>query len=232
MANNIKNENINNIISEYAKDLEQKLEENKNRIKQEYENKLKIKLEEFQNKKGFLDISDSKDNYNEKKEIENEFYKQLNIIKKNNKEIQNKSNEIIKSLINKTSEIFEETTKNQSKDINLIFQKITQKIKNESKNIDNGIDDYLTEIITDKKISMSKYNSLVEMVENEFTKNKYLLQYFIDVFKIINQILSNNENTKDENKINEICKNVNNIIKDYKIKIEKEKNNKLFPFLY
>ena len=80
---------------------------------------------------------------------------------------------------------------------------------------------------------MSKYNSLVEMAENEFNENKYLLLYFIDVFKIINQILSNNENNKDdENKINEIFIGVNNIIKEYKIKIEKEKNNKLFPFLY
>ena len=223
------------ILEKYSKDSDLKLEENKKTLKEEYENKLKLEIEEFiNNNSSCLDKGNCKQNAEEKKIIEKDYYTELNTIKNNNKEIQNKLNEAIANIINKTSKNFEQIKNRQSKDINSLFMEIGKKIKkgNENRNDENGVDDYLDDIISDKKTIMSKYNSLVDMTENEFDKNKYLLQYYIDVFRGINQILSNNIKINDEIKINDIFKFISDINNNYKEKIEKEKNNKLLPFLY
>ena len=160
--------------------------------------------------------------------MENDYYKELNEIKKSNKESQNKSNDIIKNLISKTSEIFEQIKSKQSKDINSIFPEIIKQIKN---NNNSQIEDFFTDIISQKKVDMSKYNSLVDIAENEFNENKLLLQYYIDVYNMIKEILNNGNNTNEETKVNELVKNVYQIINKYKEKNKNEKN-KLYPFLY
>ena len=226
---------LNEILEKYTKDSEYKLEEKKLLIKEEYENKLKKELEEYKKINNPENKTDSEKLSEEKKIIENEYYKEMNKIKSNNKE-KKEIDEIKINLINKTSENFEKIKNKQKKEITLLFQEITPKIKNEKENKDNKeneVDDYLNDIITDKKVIMSKYNTLVDMAQSEYNENKTLIQYFIDIIRSIKFVLSDDKDTNnnDEKKIDEIINSLNPIINEYKIKFEKEKKDKLFPFL-
>ena len=236
---NTKNKNddisLNEILEKYSKDSEYKLEEKKLLIKEEYENKLKKELEEYKKINNPENKTDSEKLSEEKKILENEYYKEMNKIKSNNKE-KKEIDEIKINLINKTSENFEKIKNNQKKEITSFFQEIIQKIKNEKENKDNKeneVDDYLNDIITDKKVIMSKFNTLVDMAQSEYNENRTLIQYFIDIVRSIKLILSDDKDTNnnDEKKIDQIINNLNPIINEYKIKFEKEKKSKLFPFL-
>ena len=236
---NTKNKNddisLNEILEKYSKDSEYKLEEKKLLIKEEYENKLKKELEEYKKINNPENKTDSEKLSEEKKILENEYYKEMNKIKSNNKE-KKEIDEIKINLINKTSENFEKIKNNQKKEITSFFQEIIQKIKKEKENKDNKeneVDDYLNDIITDKKVIMSKFNTLVDMAQSEYNENRTLIQYFIDIVRSIKLILSDDKDTNnnDEKKIDQIINNLNPIINEYKIKFEKEKKSKLFPFL-
>ena len=222
------------ILEQYSKELESQLEFSKNSLKIEYEQKLQNELETLKN--NVLTNSDSDSfKYNEnKKEIENEYYSEITTIKKRNKENLDKLNETLKDIIEKTSNEFDIIKTKENNDINKSMKEIKEKIK-EINNInqeDNNslLEDYISsDLISKKKVIMSKYNSLVNMLEGEYIQNKLLIKYYIDIINSINQKLSLNQR---QISIDEIINDIFNLINNYKEIYSREKNQKLFPILF
>ena len=236
--NNNKEDLMQKELTEYSNNLKSQLEENKKIIKEEYEIKLKKEMENFQNTLN-LEKSKSPQRTDENKNnMENDYYSDLNKIKDNLKKNNEELEKIINENINKASSSFVIIKNKEIKDIDLIMQEITQKIKliiNAQENKDTAalIEDYLSELITEKKIFLSKYNSLVNMNEDDFKNKKFLLQFYKDIIKLITQLLSvNKNNINDDVLVNEMLSKVNDSINDFKIKYESEKSNKLYPLLY
>ena len=230
---NQKYDSTNQIIAQYSQELESQLEESKNSLKKEYELKYQKDLDNLKN--NILINNNNEDSQNlssEKKEMENEYYKELNIIKKENKENQNKIEEVIKNLIEKISKEFETIKTKEIKDINISLKDIKEKIVEINSNNDEEkgalIEDHLSDIISEKKVYTSKFNSLVKMNEEEFIKNKYLIQYYITIIKSVIQNLSINKKVIN---IDEIITCVNDIIKEYKMKYNNVQAEILFPVL-
>ena len=209
---NQKNDLSKELISQYNQELDTQLEESKNSLKLELELKYQKDLENLK----FNLLSNDNDE------------------QKENKENQNKIEETIKNLIEKISTEFNNIKTKETKEINISLKDIKEKIGQINSNNNDEekgtlIEDYLSDIISEKKVLMSKFNSLVKMNEEEFIKNKYLIQFYITIIKTIIQNLSIN---KTNINIEEIFGNVNDIIKEYKMKYNKEINEKLFPVLY
>ena len=81
---------------------------------------------------------------------------------------------------------------------------------------------------------MNKYSSYVDLAEDEYKQNNILLQYFIDLIKLINKMISENYSINDNQNeliLNEIISNIYNIKNNYRNKYENEKDIKLYPFL-
>jgi len=236
--NNSKEDLMNAKLTEYSNDLKSQLEENKKFMEEEYEIKHRKEMEEFQNSLNLEKTKSPKRLDENKKDIENDYYSDLYKIKTNMKKSNEKLEEIINDIINKASSSFAIIKNKEIKDIDLIMQEITQKIKQiingkENKDSTSLIEDYLSELITEKKIFLSKYNSLVNMNEDDFKNKKFLLQFYTEIVKLIIQVLTVNKNNINDSALaEEIISNVNDIINNFKIKYESEKSNKLYPLLY
>ena len=144
----------------------------------------------------------------------------------------------MKNLIEKTSSEFDSIKNKNMSDIKSTMEEIKEKINeiiqgknNEEKNdINSLLEDYLlTDLISKKRVIMSKYNSLINMSEGDYIHNKIMLKYYIDIINSINQMLSINQ--KNIN-IDEILISVNQVINKYKEIYDQEKNEKLFPILF
>ena len=219
-------------LLQYSKELESQLELSKNSLKNEYEQKLAKEIENLKNNILSNTDDDSQQFSENKKEFENDYYTEVNNIKKENKEAQNKLNETLKNIIEKNSTEFDSIKNKEIDDINKTLKEIKEKINqiNKDEEINNIIEDYLSsDLISKKRVIMSKYNSLVNMSEGEYINNKLMLKYYIDIINSINQKLSINQKRVN---IDEILSGVNNVIENYKLIYEKEKNGKLFPFLF
>lgn len=236
--NNNKGDLMKEKLAEYSNDLESQLEEKKTLMKEEYEIKLKKEMEDFQNALNLQKSKNPQRPVTDKKDIENDYYSDLNTNQANMKKNNENLEKIINDNINNSSSSFAIIKNKEIKEIDLIMQEIAQKIKETISNQENKdpaslIEDYLSEIITEKKICMSKYNSLVNMTEDDFKNKKFLLQFYIDIIKLITQKLSMNKNNiNDDALVNKIISNVNEVINNFKNKYESEKSNKLYPLLY
>ena len=230
---------INETLLEYSKDLESQLDLDKKSLKYEYEQKLKIELENLKNNILINSDDDSQKFNEEKKEIENEYYSEINKIKKENKDNLNKLNKTLENMIEKNSNEFDTIKTKEMNDINKSMKEIKEKIQQinnssnneeEKNDINSLVEDYISsDLISKKKVIMSKYNSLVNMIEGEFIKNKLLIKYYIEIINSINQMLSLNQK---HTHIDEIINNIYKIINNYKILYEQEKEQKLYPFLF
>ena len=238
--NNIINDDlsINETISDYSKELLTQFELEKKSLKAEYDQKLQIEIENLKNNILSNTDNESLKYSEEKKDIENEYYSEINTIKKTNKENQKKLDETMKNLIEKTSAEFDSIKNKNMSDIKSTMEEIKEKINeiiqgknNEEKNdINSLLEDYLlTDLISKKRVIMSKYNSLINMSEGDYIHNKIMLKYYIDIINSINQMLSINR--KNIN-IDEILISVNQVINKYKEIYDQEKNEKLFPILF
>jgi len=130
-------------------------------------------MEDFQNTLNLGKSKSPKKSSEDKKDIENDYYSDLNTIKDKIKKNNEKLEKIINESINNASSSFVVIKNKEIKDIDLIMQEITQKTKQiinsqENKGPAPLIEDYLSELITEKKIFLSKYNSLVNMNEDDF----------------------------------------------------------------
>mgnify|MGYP006988979885 CR=1 FL=1 len=138
-------------------------------------------MEDFQNALNLQKSKNPQRPVTDKKDIENDYYSDLNTNQANMKKNNENLEKIINDNINNSSSSFAIIKNKEIKEIDLIMQEIAQKIKETISNQENKdpaslIEDYLSEIITEKKICMSKYNSLVNMTEDDF-KNKKCKYY-------------------------------------------------------
>ena len=237
---------LNEELKKYEKELKEELDENIYKLKNEYDIKLNKDIELFKKE---LKEQNREDKINKKnKDIENEYFDELTEIKNYNKLKVEKMEETIKNLFEKISNSFD-TINNKSKNsinklISDIIGKITELIydeNNENKK-DILINDFLSELISKKLLTLNKYSSYVDMSEEEYKQNTILIEYFIDIIRMINEIIT--ENSKKDNDINisienkneflikEILQRINDLMEDYKYKYEEEQSNKLYPFLY
>ena len=223
------------ILSQYSTQLESQLELSKTSLKNEYELKLQNELETLKNNI-LTNTDEDSQKYNEdKKQLETEYYSEINKIKMQNKNNVNKLNEELKNMIEKTSNEFDIIKTKELNDIDKSLKEIKENIIeiNNNKNkedINNLLEDYLSsDLISKKKVIMSKYNSLVNMLEGEYIQNKLMIKYYIDIINSINYKLSWNQKHIH---IDEIINNIYDVINKYKSIYEKEKNQKLFPLLF
>ena len=224
----------------YEDELKKQLEEKQIQLKNDYDNKLNKELENMKNNVKIGNINDYRKINDENKEIENDYYNEINEIKMINKDKQNKLDMIIKNMIEKTTSLFGEIKNKELNNIKVSLSNIISNIKqiNEQENKEALIDDYLTDLLSEKNILLSKYSSFADMSENDIKQNIILLQYFKDIIQLISKIISDyNSNPNKNNESNyefineEIMKIANNIMNNYRDKYEKEKNIKYYPFL-
>jgi len=233
-------------LVKYKNDLKEQLDENINKLKNEYDIKLNKDIEIFKEE---LNQQNSEDRINkENKDIEKEYFDELTEIKNENKLKIKKTEETIKNLFEKISNSFDEINNKSKNNINKLISDIIGKIteliydeNNENKK-ESLINDFLSELISKKLLILNKYSSYVDIAEEEYKQNTMLIEYFIDIIRMINEIII--ENNKKENDLNigienknelfikEISQRINDLMEDYKYKYEEEQSNKLYPLLY
>ena len=233
-------------LVKYKNDLKEQLDENINKLKNEYDIKLNKDIEIFKEE---LNQQNSEDRINkENKDIEKEYFDELTEIKNDNKLKIKKTEETIKNLFEKISNSFDEINNKSKNNINKLISDIIGKIteliydeNNENKK-ESLINDFLSELISKKLLILNKYSSYVDIAEEEYKQNTMLIEYFIDIIRMINEIII--ENNKKENDLNigienknelfikEILQRINDLMEDYKYKYEEEQSNKLYPLLY
>jgi hypothetical protein len=225
--------------------LRDKFDEDIKIIKEELDMKYKKEIEDFKNNIKVENKSEYNQVNDNNKILENDYYNDINDIKKRNKDNEKKLNDIVKNIIEKTSNSFEQIKKKELNDINEVFAEIIQKIKQTIQKENNEeksgglIEDYISELIADKKLVLNKNNSYVNMAEDEYKQSNILLLYFIDIIKLIkNKITENssklniNDDINDELLIKEIIRDVGFYMENYRQKYEDEKNIKLYPALF
>ena len=237
------NMNMKEELRKYEQQLASNLEEEKKAIQKEYENKFNSEIEKFKNTAKMENTNNfSEDN----SKIEEEYYNDINELKMRNKEINNKLDEKIKNILEKASILSEKIKSKELKEINELLSQFKQNVnrinQEENNNNDFLIDDYISELYSSKQLILNKYSSQVDMTEDEYKKIEIFLQYYIDIIKTIINLLyeynskNNNNKTFDRNANEEIIKDIENnislIIEKYRIKYTKEKNNRLYEFLY
>ena len=220
------------------------LENQKQKLKEEYETKLRNEINEFKKNLNNKNDNDSLRISSERNELENEYYNALNMIKTTYKNNQSKTDEVIKNLIEKSSLLFDEIINKQNKKVDITQKDINQNLKEILKaNPDNEknclqFEDFLVEKITREKMQLNKLSSFVDMTENDYKSKKFLLEYFIEISKIMRKIITDkksnnlNEYNNDDSIIKDIIVNSNNIINNFRLRYDAEYNNKLYPMLY
>ena len=230
----------------YKEELKKQYDANVQNLKDEYDNKLSKDLEEF--KENIIKQND-KDKIAEKnKDLEKDYFNIISQLKKDNKYIIKNIEETIKNLFEKTSKSFDKIKNKSTNDINILISDINKKIKeifNTENNEDRSgilISEYLSELISKKLLILNKYNSYVDLTEEEYKQNIILIEYFIEIIRIINELISENNQKGinlgikneelNELLINEVLKKINDLMEEYKYKHEEEQNNKFYPLLY
>ena len=220
------------------------LENQKQKLKEEYETKLQNEINEFKKNLNNKNDNDSLRISSERNELENEYYNALNMIKTTYKNNQSKTDEVIKNLIEKSSLLFDEIINKQNKKVDITQKDINQNLKEILKaNPDNEknclqFEDFLVEKITREKMQLNKLSSFVDMTENDYKSKKFLLEYFIEISKIMRKIITDkksnnlNEYNNDDSIIKDIIVNSNNTINNFRLRYDAEYNNKLYPMLY
>lgn len=243
LANNISveinNNSIKNTLKEdlilYENELKKNLEQQKLQLQEKFNKKFEKEIENLKINIYNEDMNDKKRINDQNKEIETDFYNELNELKISNRERQKKLDNIIKNIIEKTSSLYTQIKNKEINDINTLMTEIIQniiKINSENnKEKDIFIDDYISEIMSGKKLLLNKYVSYVDMAEDEFKQNNILAQYFTDIIKIIISLLRDNTDNNNELINDEAISNIYNIINNYRSKYENEKNIKFYPFL-
>ena len=117
------------------------------------------------------------------------------------------------------------------------------------------LETYLRENITNKKVLdvgcgygfigivvSLLTDSYVDMIEEEYKQNTILIEYFIEIIRMIAELINednkkiNNKNINqgnvNDNLINEVLQRINDLMEDYKYRYEDEQNNRLYPLLY
>ena len=229
----------------HEKELKKQYDISTKELKDEYDNKLHKDIEEF--RENIIKQNDKDKLAKENKYLEKDYFNIISELKKDNKYIIKNIEETIKNLFEKTSTSFDKIKNKSNNDINILMSDINKKI-NETANIGknedkNGIliSDYLSELISKKLLILNKYNSYVDIAEEEYKQNIILIEYFIEIIRIINEIITDNNQKsinlgiKNENLneilINEILKKINDLMEEYKYKYEEEQNNKFYPLL-
>ena len=238
--NRLKEESI-----QYEREIREQFEENMNSLKNEYDIKLNKELEEF--KENINDQIEGKKVIKENKQLEKEYFNDLNQFKENNKYQIKKIEDTIKNLFDKTSNSFDKIKNKSNNDINLLISDILKKIteilnsQNNEENKEILISDCLSELIAKKMLILNKFNSYVEMSEEEYKQTTILIEYFIDIIRMINEIITENIQKSinlgmnidelNEYLINEILKKINALMEEYKSKYDNEQSERLFPLL-
>ena len=226
-------------VDEYEKYLKDKYEEDLKILKEEFEQKFNKNCEKIKEDIILSNKNDS-DKINEgNKELEKEYFNDLNELKEENKFQQKKMEEFIKNSLDKISISFNDIKNKSNNEINSFITDFLKKVKDFLKemNIEGLlINDYLSELISKKELIMNKFISYVDMAEEEYKQNIILIEYFIDIIRMINEMLQKNNiknNNKDLNEflINEIYHKINDLLEEYKYKYENEHTNRLYPIL-
>ena len=247
--NDIQEKN-NNLLKEdliiYEKELKQQFDESIKILKEEWDNKLMKEIEIF---KENINKENNEGKINrENKDLEKEYFIEINELKQNNKIQIKKIEDTIKNLFEKTTNSFDKIKNKSTNDINGFIFDIKKKVKDIFKNENNNdnyeaiINEFLSEIITKKILILNKYSSFVDIAEEEYKQNNILIEYFIEIIRMINEIITennqknNNTSINHENlaefSINEILHRINDMMEEFKNKYENKQNNRLYPLLY
>ena len=251
-------DHTNDFILEYSNELKEKLEEEKKEIEFEYEQNMIKELEDYKIK--------TKNDKEEKIELlnddinnlEKKYYSELDVMKKDFSDKNNKDNDYMKNNIQRNNELLTEIKNNNinkaNKEINEIKDSITNKSRNkndynDSEIIEVVIDEFITDKLTNMKMKLNKIKSLFDLIEKEYinkeTNIKYISKAMLLMSKIINEKscildLDLNESkdikNKDESLVNEIFLKINILNNEFGNKEDenykyKNKNNELYSFL-
>ena len=230
----------------YEKELKEEFEENTNQLRKEYDNKLIKDIEIF---KETIKKENSEEKINkENKDLERNYFDELNEIKVNNKYEIKHMEETIKKLFEKISNSFDEIKNKSKNEINKIISDVVKKIKEIIRNEnfedikDSLINEFLSDLISKKILMLNKHSSYVDMIEEEYKQNTILIEYFIEIIRMITGLINEdnkkikniniNKENANEYLINEILQRINDLMEDFRYKYEDEQNNRLYPLLY
>ena len=240
-------ENINNILNDYQKLMDDNLEIKKIEIKKELELKKKSDLKEFENnyeKRIKNEIEFIKSNQSN---LQKQFYDQLEDLREKSRKNSELNSEFIYNKIeenelninlfkNKLSQNLDKKIDNIKNDIDNIINKDNSFIEIEK--IEKAIEDLLFEILGKETIIFNNQKSKFDINEKEYKEKKLKLNYFIELLNYIIRTIIDNSNILniqneeiEEKKLNDILLFGKDILNKYKVINLKEINDKLFPYL-
>ena len=179
------------------------------------------------------------------------------MLKKNYNQKKRKEEENIKNKIHKISELFDELKNKNINSPNKEIKDIQDNIKkifqdNNSYNnynfemLEIKTEDYLNNKISNEKKTINELKSYIDLINIEYKKNEFNIQYFSQIILLICKLINEKSNiinidldddeidlkNKDDTLVNEIIDNVRKKINEFQMKHnENENNNEIYSFL-
>lgn len=253
MNNLSKDNNSNNLKeleAEYTKELNEKFEQEKLSLNLELETNMIKEFEKYK-AKAKKDKQEEIKKINDKiNNISNDYYNDINIIKKQLESKNNNDNMIINEKLQKiSSNYFSEIKNKYTKKIDEELKDIQNMIINIFKDINDIDDNENIEIKIEEKLidrhvhnnsKLDEIKTSSDLIEKEYINTKLKIKYLSNVISLICRQLiekssdfnfnNNNNENKDDILVSEMVLALQNNLNEYKIKIN-DKIKKLYPFL-
>ena len=248
------NEKMEQLLIEYTKEIEEKLEQDKRKINKEVENNIKLELEEYKYKK-YKDYQNEIKNINKNtNNLMNNYSNDLNEIRKQYKNKNIQMEQELQKKLELMIQLFENIKKKAVDDINNnasdIITTIKKLIMDEKYDKDSlrktefKIEEFLLNKLTEKKLEIEKFNTYLTMCQKDYNEKIIYIKYYKELSLLLSRLIIEkipinifiNEkekinNCNEDNIISEIMDEAKNLIYDYRSEYSKEINNQLFPFI-
>lgn len=241
--------NVNRLLDDYLKVLEEDFNLQKNNSLKELEEKNK---KDFMGHKQEL-IKQKEDKIHmyrkEVNELENMYYRELNHIRE---EMKQKTNELDKKLHQQFENcvgLFENLKKNVNYKIELQMEEINKYLSQntENDNLSERFEEYILYILDDNTISCQRKKTSFEILESEYKDKSLFLEYFVEIGSFMIKLLKEDNISKveyndsllarvvrlldkEENISNKLMKTAREKHNDYKLKNQLLKDKKIFNF--
>ena len=227
MAKSVKSGNE---IQKYINELKEQFEEEELKIKLDCEQKLLNDIDIYKmniKKKRDEDIKNINENINN---LENNYYKDLEIIKKSFNDRKNKEDVQMKKKIQDFTGIFEKfkethinNVNNEIKEIighinDHIYKNINNELKNKDNNINNNnnnynqgnedvenkIEEFLKDRISNKKLKINEMQSLIDLTENDYKNAQLKIEFVSQSLLLICRLINGNSSSLFDFEIDDI----------------------------
>ena len=243
---------LNNLLTEYKNELEANFEHEKKNIEIEYQNNLIKDLNDYKIKSKKEKDENIKKIYEDTNNLEQNYYTEIDIIKKTFNQMRDREDENMKKKIFIITDLFEKIKNENIKKANEEIQEIKYFINNiyqnkedniiynsnnyDKEDIELKIEDLITNKLDNKKMKINELQFLIDIIERDYINRNIHIEFISQSLLIICRLLNekspifdldidNNIDTKnkDDLLVNDILQNIKNKCNEFQIKYEDNK---------